>query len=938
MLKQLFKPKWQHKNPKVRIQAIEQLFRDSNSSDDLDILTKLIKEDTDASVRLAAFSKLPSIENLLTLYQATPHPTDKPAFSKHIIQHLDAQVKVQSIKEETIRLLKTHGFFETFIQNTTNAALLDQIADFYESSESDQLTLIKNAKHHSIRSKLIGQLESENAIKEAWQWLKSRDKTAAKNCKQRLEVIQNQRKHAQLQQEKAESILQKLIDCQKKHQNTPLAAIIDVNQQSFKQLDHQLISNETINAIQQTINDIQALITKEETEKAQQATDLAINTKNSQALSELDQQLLNIEQTVNQISTPDTQPLTDSLFTIKESLIQRLNDTPIEEDSRGQKILSLEKRIQQYQQAFTLLDQSQEKQGKDLDIEQAIQNIRQLSRLEKDLTDAPILKQQIRDGIHQLKTFVDKCKQEEKSIERHYLENSQKVAEALEDKQLTDAQKQMQIAKRHYKQLSGATKSKYQAEYSRLEKSIQELKQWKRFSTDPVREKLIQDMQALIDNESIAPLDKAKVIKQLQTDWKELGFSEDQNLWDKFQSLAQEAYLPCKEAFDEEKAKRAFNLQQRQIICEEIEGFIEKTNWHLTDYKALDKLLTNILNEWSKYSPIERSEHTKSQERFSQSINFIKEKLQSHKTENLNQLKLLIDNATELLDDTDTEAALKSHQELLSQWKKVGLTFRNEQQKAWQQFKQVGDALYDRKKQQQLTHKKENAQRLQFLIEKQKQMQNLINDANNNVENTTENSADLTQLKTSFNALKNDCLNVKDLPQKEVERLKQKLEKLTDDLNKSLAKVERRQWVSQFSAFDDYLKNLKAQANENQAQLAIAHAMLPEKWQSKVIAASQKFSTPESNAMTIGESLCIELEILTDQETPSHNQKQRIDMQMLSLKNSFGSQTSISNLNKNDRIEELYCEFFGLPQNFLQQNDALVNRFTNSGNAFLNSL
>ena len=96
---------------------------------------------------------------------------------------------------------------------------------------------------------------------------------------------------------------------------------------------------------------------------------------------------------------------------------------------------------------------------------------------------------------------------------------------------------------------------------------------------------------------------------------------------------------------------------------------------------------------------MERAEHTKTQERFNQSVNFIKDKLKAHKTENLAQLNQLIEKATLLLEETDTESALAEHHELLNQWKKVGITFRADQQKCWQRFKDIGDTIYARKKQ-----------------------------------------------------------------------------------------------------------------------------------------------------------------------------------------------------------------------------------------------
>ena len=199
----------------------------------------------------------------------------------------------------------------------------------------------------------------------------------------------------------------------------------------------------------------------------------------------------------------------------------------------------------------------------------------------KLIKDAPKLSAQLRESIEKLKQQVTQYQHQQKGALKKYLAELKTVASAVDDKQLSTAQKHMQIAKRHAKQLDQTHLSKHHAEHSRLEKSILDLKQWKRFSTDPVREQLIQSMQQLADDALMAADERAKTIKQLQSQWRALGYSEDQSLWETFQALATEAYKPCKAAFDEEKNQRAFNLEQRLVICKEVEGLIEKTQWHL---------------------------------------------------------------------------------------------------------------------------------------------------------------------------------------------------------------------------------------------------------------------------------------------------------------------------------------------------------------------
>ena len=382
MLKQFFKsafkPSLEHKDPDVRIKALELL-----NQDQLDTFTTLIHEDQEASVRLTAFTKLHSIELLLTHYNTTAHAADKPLFSKHIIDRLDEQYKLQSLKKETVDLLKSQQFFDTFIQQTSNAALLDQIANAYSTDEADQLTLIKNTKQHAIRAKLIKQLATESAMREAFHWLKSRDKTAAKLCKQRLDAIVETKKQTEEQQCKAENILQKLKDSLTKHQKFPLAAILDVQQKAFDAIDQSVITEDVIDAINQSIKAVERTLSKEAQDKAQAAKANEEASQKQDVLSTLNEDFAKVEEAISQMASEEAEAIDKLLAAIKENLTEQLGDTPLEKDTQGKRLLKLEKRVATYQEAYAYLLDSSKNPTHELSMDQAKQRIQELSQFDK---------------------------------------------------------------------------------------------------------------------------------------------------------------------------------------------------------------------------------------------------------------------------------------------------------------------------------------------------------------------------------------------------------------------------------------------------------------------------------------------------------------------------------------------------------------------------
>ena len=123
-------------------------------------------------------------------------------------------------------------------------------------------------------------------------------------------------------------------------------------------------------------------------------------------------------------------------------------------------------------------------------------------------------------------------------------------------------------------------------------------------------------------------------------------------------------------------------------------------------------------------------------------------------------------------------------------------------------------------------------------------MQKLLDDANNS--DITTNPKAL--LPSAFNALKNECLNLNNLPSKEAGRLRQQLERLTKQLNDTVTKLKHHEWVSQFSAFDAYLEKIKTLEEDN--AIEEAQHLLPQPWQVQVTEANQRFSIPESHSFT----------------------------------------------------------------------------------------
>lgn len=77
-----FKPRWQHKDPLIRIEAINALL------DNDELLLTIIRQDADTNVQLTALNKLTDISKIYGLYQSEPKQSLKQVILKHLLDLL----------------------------------------------------------------------------------------------------------------------------------------------------------------------------------------------------------------------------------------------------------------------------------------------------------------------------------------------------------------------------------------------------------------------------------------------------------------------------------------------------------------------------------------------------------------------------------------------------------------------------------------------------------------------------------------------------------------------------------------------------------------------------------------------------------------------------------------------------------------------------------
>lgn len=865
MLRSLFRPKWQHKDPIIRSQAIASL----NPHHDGEILFKIALNDSDASVRQAAICRINQLKYLHQLHQQTTFIADKAHIQQCWCSVLSDADLTTAIQAENIVLDCLEPLWLAAIVRYSNNSSLKHLALTGLRDETLIFQLLQQTKDNQLWQLLVQQLEGEEALKQALSIIKGRDKKTSQILRQRLDIIQcEQQEKLAIQQhiEEIEERLQYLL----KAEHTPLLEGVLLNiEQQLQQTE--LVSDKALALLAQCQEKLKQQLQIEAHEKAVQEQQALANG----LLQTMSEQLTLSSEQINQL---------EQLQQSDDSLIQQYI-------SKIKQLLAATQQLEKLQEQLATQSSQTEKLAI---VEQALKLIEKHDALSK----------------HHLATFQQLSHQyrqqqkQQRETQKHSSKQLQQLISqadnAIADSDFATVKKLYPLVRKEFNKLDGQQRPPFQAALQRLQATQTELQQWQEFATDPIRDELCQAMEGLTTSEE-HPREKAKQIKALQQRWKKLGFCHDQALWQRFQDLSDQAYQPCKDYFAEQHAIKQFNAEQCDIICQQIEEFQLQLDWQQIDFRSLDNLLRNIDKEWRKYNLLDRKLYSALQQRYSNAIAPLKEKLNQHKKSNTAQLEQLLQQAKTLLTMDDSQLALQAYQDIHEQWKQVGMSFFKIQRDLWQQLRQVGDEIYQRRNQQRNEAEEQllaNAQQASTLI------------------TSIQNCQDEAQLQL----LQQDFYNLGSLPKNQYKTLQSQFHAAIKQFHQ---KQQNKQLANELALLDELLK-WSAQYSEQEANPHTSDLKPLEHWPNHFIEAANKRLQEQSSDKQAVKQLCIEAELLADIASPSEDEALRMQVQMQQLQAHFTSGQNQHALNK---LNQLVLHWVALPKGKLTGLPSLQQRF-----------
>lgn len=911
VLDRFFKPKWQHKKAEIRLQAVAQL--NCKNTDHLNILKNLAKGDKHPQVRQAAVKQIGQIQELDQLLQS--HPDAQ--LHNWVIEQLSLQLssKNASHSDESKKLQYTQSCpHQEILQHV---ALNGQIPEVQlaaiQGLENEQhlIHIATNASSANHRYAAAQKVESEQGLREISRCIKNKDKKVYRLAKSKLHEIEKSDQEKSLRLKSIEQLLVNLSKLSESayspQYNNRLTAIkvkweefddsekapfADVYQPLFSHCENIITQAQSALSIPESQEDDNA-------EQEQLATCEALETCTEEIKTLIKQNALDEPSLIALLKTQKNRwEVAGQQQTPTAEIKKRYLDTlgPLEEILSAK--IRLNEKVAQINDlvATNHLDCSEHQLQNNLKLSKQIINyinwprnfdlpptLEQLNSLQPELEN--FRREQHERNKKRIDQLQRKLENLNHSIDQGNLKQAQKISQDIKKElaELAENKQTRQITKAHHS----------------LQGRLKELRDWQNFATSPKKEQLIQAMEALIDADIDAE-DKANQIQKLQQEWKALGASDPktaQAQWQRFKDAADKAYLPCKAHYAEQKQQRLQNLEKRISICEQLETFVEEVNWNGAQWKNVEEIHQLARKEWQQYSPVERVEGRKVQQRFDQVLQQINTQLQLEKDRNGRKKQTLIEQAKTLLEEPNLNSAIESIKNLQSQWKNIGLVDYRHDRAQWKEFRSICDQVFARREQARNEKRAEEQSQIELANSLSEQLADLCQGSANEIIANEKEASRLAQQFKELTQLPNG-------PKKSIEK---QFRTRLSEFNKSLQRSKQEQRYTQLNIARQCGEicqqleqlNIVNPAPQNKEEISTQwpaeYVALDSAWQEVLIkrrdhalAAPQ----PEQDSLLQNlepmENICIGMEILSNIDSPSQSLEKRMAYQVNRLSKGLG--------------------------------------------------
>ncbi|MDN5869367.1 MAG: DUF349 domain-containing protein [Nitrococcus sp.] len=271
------------------------------------------------------------------------------------------------------------------------------------------------------------------------------------------------------------------------------------------------------------------------------------------------------------------------------------------------------------------------------------------------------------------------------------------LEDALDEGHLRLARRLLQRAGQLAEGTGGALPSQIERRLRHAMTRVAELRDWRRFAVLPKQEALCHAMEALAEAKELTPPERARRVRELQSQWKATGGSDSTQsraLWAQFSRAADRAFAPCRAWFETEAQRRRINSAERERICTQLAEFCERADWDLIAVGALEQIRHTAREEWRHFGPVDREQLGALRQRFETFMATLTRHIEVKRAAHRACKAKLVDQARALLEHDDPEAAAEQVKRLQQDWKALGPARPAADRALWKAFRGACDGIF----------------------------------------------------------------------------------------------------------------------------------------------------------------------------------------------------------------------------------------------------
>ncbi|MDH3646070.1 MAG: DUF349 domain-containing protein [Gammaproteobacteria bacterium] len=478
------------------------------------------------------------------------------------------------------------------------------------------------------------------------------------------------------------------------------------------------------------------------------------------------------------------------------------------------------------------------------------------------------------------------------------------------------------------------------------EAKMAELKKWRHWGTERKREELCERAAALSTSDMKIPA-VAKAVRECRDAWKALDRSDGPGAkkhWQRFDAACEKAYEPCQAFFNEQKEKRQENMKARVQICERLETCVAETDWEAPPWRDLADFLKDVQDKWRVAGSVDRREKNKIQKRFDQAYGGINEHMGVMRKQEIERREGLIASVKAVAEGEDVRQAVEKAKQAQREWKPVVQAGRRKEQELWTRFREVCDAVFERRKEHFAAADNERTQNLGEKMAVCGQLDEMLASISKQLEAGSGDKEFILEMRKKARELNSGWRRIGPVPRgkrdsvdKQFNTSHKKLDKLCRRFDKNLERQAMQGMRDAASCCDELElsvaagNNIDAEAVEQaQAKLGSVSADNPvlKRLQrlKEVVDGNSQATTAISEALPanlgIKRNLCLELEIAANIDSPAECQEERMQYRVAQLSESMsGTRKQLGP----DELERVWYETGPVPK---QEQTALQNRFS----------